>query len=74
MKMTDIEKVFKFSLSGYIVNIERNVRKDCFLSIFIENPEAYEYPEVLICNGAKLHMTVKSAKNMAIKIIKSFNN
>lgn len=72
MKISDIEKVFTFSLKGYDVKIERNKRKDCFLSIRISNPEPYEHPEVLICNGSRLHMTLKSAKNTAIKIIESF--
>lgn len=74
MKMTDIEKIFTFTENGYNVKIERNRRKDCFLSIYTVNPEPYEHPEVFICNGARVHLTLQSAKNMALKIIKSFIN
>lgn len=73
MKMTDIEKIFKFTLNGFNVKIERNRRKDCFLSIHTANPDPYEHPEVFICNGGRVHLSVKSAKNMALKIIESFN-
>lgn len=71
--MTDIEKVFTFDYKGHRVTIERNRRKDCFLSIDIIDPKPYEKPKIYICNGASFHLTVKSAKNKAIQIIDSFS-
>lgn len=72
MKATDIEKTITFELSGYRVIIRRNRRKDCFLSIEIVNPEPFEKPQVYICGGLQVHLTLRSAKETAVKIIKSF--
>lgn len=67
MSLSELEKVFQFNHNGYVFDIKRNKRKDCFLSNIV-NTNNTEYTEKII-PIKRVFLTLKGAKSHALDMI-----
>lgn len=68
MSLSNIGKVFSYNFNGYTFKVERNGRKDCYLSM-ITNTNNTQYNEKIMPMQSWF-LTLKGAKNHAMEMIK----